>query len=337
MVVAILAITIGGVHAQIAFLTTACEDTNSCGHLEGDCDSDADCVDGKCADNVGALFDLAANVDVCIGNIPNPNNSELVAACDAAAVVADPRPCVAICAPAAGCDADRKWMFEILAGEDEDGNPISIPAGSPAATRAVQCFKYDKCGVLQTAEPSVSPTRSPTRSPTPAPSRSPTASPTRAPSRSPTASPTRAPTTSPTASPTRVPSASPTPAPSASPSASPTLHPTKRERTCQELGRDGGASAAFPGVCGVTAVRRCGVPAEQGGGTWAQVRDRCATIGARMCTIAELRNGCASGTARRKDFAEHVHTHWSSEWGHRPAQGPSAPQIGSQRLCSWSS
>ena len=33
-------------------------------------------------------------------------------------------------------------------------------------------------------------------------------------------------------------------------------------------------------------------------------------------------------------FCRALFTHWGSEWGgHRPAQGPSAPQIRSQRLC----
>ena len=38
----------------------------------------------------------------------------------------------------------------------------------------------------------------------------------------------------------------------------------------------------------------------------------------------------------RQDFAEHFHT-LGLRVGHRPAQGPSAPQTRSQRLCSWSS
>ena len=32
-------------------------------------------------------------------------------------------------------------------------------------------------------------------------------------------------------------------------------------------------------------------------------------------------------------ISQSIFTHWGLEWGHRPAQEPSAPQIGSQRLC----
>ena len=41
------------------------------------------------------------------------------------------------------------------------------------------------------------------------------------------------------------------------------------------------------------------------------------------------------GIAARHSVSRSTFTHWAgSEWWHRPAQGPSAPQIGSQRLCS---
>ena len=196
-------------------------------------------------------------------------------------MLADRGPCTLACAPAATCRAD----LERAAASDP---------GLAVRARAFQCLKYDKCGTLVTAGPTTSPSRAPTASPSEAPTARPTHSPSRAPSRSPTHSPSRAPTASPSA------------APSAAPSASPTIAPTKRQATCQELlGGDGGGGGggattapggAFPGVCGVTAVRDCGPPQEQGSGAWAVARARCAAIGARLCTLDELRGGCASGT-----------------------------------------
>ena len=59
------------------------------------------------------------------------------------------------------------------------------------------------------------------------------------------------------------------------------------------------------------------------------------TKGSRAATIAHVRAvfrrmGFNDRETARQDLAEHFHT---LEWGHRPSQGPSTPQIGSQRLC----
>ena len=80
------------------------------------------------------------------------------------------------------------------------------------------------------------------------------------------------------------------------------------ELSCQDLGIYKATQETFPTVCGVTDVRHCSVPEQHGGGDWATVKAMCEAIGARMCTIDELKNGCASGTGGGYDD-EYV---WSS-------------------------
>ena len=56
---------------------------------------------------------------------------------------------------------------------------------------------------------------------------------------------------------------------------------------------------------------------------------------ARGALLAQVRRRYARPVTTRFSREHFFHAHWwGSEWvGHRPAQGPSAPQIGSQRLC----
>ena len=52
-----------------------CTPAHPCSHGQGDCDTDADCVNGlHCIKNVGPQYNLAKGVDVCVGT-PTANDS----------------------------------------------------------------------------------------------------------------------------------------------------------------------------------------------------------------------------------------------------------------------